>query len=176
MDCPVRLYRRAKKRELIRLSPDLNRNKNSDEQLQNRGQRTLFFCSCPRGTECSRWNGSSGSRNIFIAGCYWTIPEWTILILVSSEVFDDTYTAGIMNTRLDRLSHEDRKVLDTLATQLNDLKNREKNRIFCRNWNGYRYHRYLGSLLACWRWDWLPLWYSMKTSETGTGMRTSRGL
>jgi hypothetical protein len=54
-DCPVRLYRKAKKWELIRLSPDLNRNKNSDEQLQNRGQRTLFSCSCPRGTECSRF-------------------------------------------------------------------------------------------------------------------------
>jgi hypothetical protein len=49
---------------------------------------------------------------------------------VSSGRFDDTYTAGIMNTRLDHLSHEDRKVLETLATQLNDPKNREKNRIF----------------------------------------------
>ena len=52
------------------------------------------------------------------------------LILVSSGVFDDIYAAGIMSTRLDRLSHEDRIVLDSLVTQLNDPKNRDKNRIF----------------------------------------------
>jgi len=52
------------------------------------------------------------------------------LILVSSGVFDDTCAAGIMSTRLDRLSHEDRRVLDSLGTQLNDPENREKNRIF----------------------------------------------
>ena len=52
------------------------------------------------------------------------------LILVSSGVFDDTYAAGIMSTRLDRLSHEDRIVLDSLETKLNDPKNRDKNRIF----------------------------------------------
>ena len=52
------------------------------------------------------------------------------LILVSSGVFDDAYAAGIMNTRLNRLSQEDRVVLETLATKLNDPKNRDKNRIF----------------------------------------------
>lgn len=52
------------------------------------------------------------------------------LILVSSGVFDDTYATGIMNTRLERLSHEDRSVLDSLVTKLNDPKNRDKNRIF----------------------------------------------
>lgn len=52
------------------------------------------------------------------------------LILVSSGVFDDTYAAAIMNTRSDRLSHEDRIVLDSLVTKLNDPEYREKNRIF----------------------------------------------
>jgi pimeloyl-ACP methyl ester carboxylesterase len=52
------------------------------------------------------------------------------LILVSSGVFEDTYTAGIMRTRLNRLSQKDREVLETLATKLNDPKNRDKNRIF----------------------------------------------
>jgi len=52
------------------------------------------------------------------------------LILVSSGVFEDTYAAGIMITRSDRLSHEDRSVLDSLGTKLNDPKNRDKNRIF----------------------------------------------
>jgi pimeloyl-ACP methyl ester carboxylesterase len=52
------------------------------------------------------------------------------LILVSSGVFDDTCAAGIMSTRLGRLSHEDRIVLDSLETKLNDPKNRDKNRIF----------------------------------------------
>jgi len=52
------------------------------------------------------------------------------LILVSSGVFDDTYAAGIMRTRLDRLSQEDRIVLDSLETKMNDPKNRDKNRIF----------------------------------------------
>jgi pimeloyl-ACP methyl ester carboxylesterase len=52
------------------------------------------------------------------------------LILVSSGVFDDTYAAAIMSTRLDRLSHEDRSVLDSLGTKLNNPKNRNKNRFF----------------------------------------------
>jgi pimeloyl-ACP methyl ester carboxylesterase len=52
------------------------------------------------------------------------------LILVSSGPFEDSYAEGIMNTRLDRLSHEDRYVLDSLVTQLNDPKKRDKNRIF----------------------------------------------
>ena len=52
------------------------------------------------------------------------------LILVSSGVFDDTYATGIMSTRLDRLSHEDRFVLDSLVTKLNDQENRDNNRIF----------------------------------------------
>ena len=52
------------------------------------------------------------------------------LILVSSGVFDDPYAAAIMSTRLDRLSHEDRFVLDYLVTKLNDPKNRDKNIIF----------------------------------------------
>jgi pimeloyl-ACP methyl ester carboxylesterase len=52
------------------------------------------------------------------------------LILVSSGVFDDTYAADIMSTRLDRLSYEDRIILDSLVTKLNDPKNRDKNRIF----------------------------------------------
>ena len=52
------------------------------------------------------------------------------LILVSSGVFDDAYAAGITNTRLNRLSQEDREVLETLATKLNDPMTRDKNRIF----------------------------------------------
>jgi pimeloyl-ACP methyl ester carboxylesterase len=52
------------------------------------------------------------------------------LILVSSGVFDDSYAAGIMSTRLDHLSYEDRIILDSLVTKLNDPKNRDKNRIF----------------------------------------------
>ncbi len=47
------------------------------------------------------------------------------LILVSSGVFEDTYAAGIKITRSDRLSHEDRSVLDSLGTKLNDPKNRD---------------------------------------------------
>jgi pimeloyl-ACP methyl ester carboxylesterase len=49
---------------------------------------------------------------------------------VSSGVFDDSYAAGIMSTRLDRLSYDDRIVLDSLETKMNDPKNRDKNRIF----------------------------------------------
>jgi pimeloyl-ACP methyl ester carboxylesterase len=52
------------------------------------------------------------------------------LILVSSGVFDDSYAAGIMSTRLDRLSHKDTIVIDTLVTKLNDPTSRDKNRIF----------------------------------------------
>ena len=52
------------------------------------------------------------------------------LILVSSGAFDDTSAAGITDTRLKRLSQKDRDVLKTLATKLNDPKNRDKNRIF----------------------------------------------
>ena len=52
------------------------------------------------------------------------------LILVSSGVFEDTYAAGIMITRSDRLSQEDRSVLGSLGTKLNDPKNRDKNRFF----------------------------------------------
>jgi pimeloyl-ACP methyl ester carboxylesterase len=52
------------------------------------------------------------------------------LILVSSGAFDDIYAEGIVNTRLDRLSHEDRCGLDSLVTQLNNPKNRDKNSIF----------------------------------------------
>jgi pimeloyl-ACP methyl ester carboxylesterase len=52
------------------------------------------------------------------------------LILVSSGVFDDSCAAGIMNTRLDRLSHHDTIILDSLVTKLNDPETRDKNRIF----------------------------------------------
>jgi len=52
------------------------------------------------------------------------------LILVSSGVFDDSYAAGIMRARLNRLSQEDTAVLETLATRLNNPKNRDKNRVF----------------------------------------------
>jgi pimeloyl-ACP methyl ester carboxylesterase len=52
------------------------------------------------------------------------------LILVSSGVFDDSYAAGIMSTRSDRLSYDDRIVLNSLDTKMNDPKNRDKNRIF----------------------------------------------
>jgi pimeloyl-ACP methyl ester carboxylesterase len=52
------------------------------------------------------------------------------LILISSGAFEDSYAAGIMSTRLDRLSYEDRIILDSLGTKLNDLKNRDKNIIF----------------------------------------------
>ena len=52
------------------------------------------------------------------------------LILVSSGVFDDAYAAGITNTRLNRLSQEDREVLETLATKLNDPMTWDKKRIF----------------------------------------------
>jgi len=52
------------------------------------------------------------------------------LILVSSGVFDDAYAAAIMSTRSDRLSRQDRIVLDSLVTKLHDPKDRDKNRIF----------------------------------------------
>jgi pimeloyl-ACP methyl ester carboxylesterase len=52
------------------------------------------------------------------------------LILVSSGVFDDSYAAGIMSTRLDRLSYQDTIIIDSLVTKLNNPKNRDKNRIF----------------------------------------------
>jgi pimeloyl-ACP methyl ester carboxylesterase len=52
------------------------------------------------------------------------------LILVSSGVFDDAYAAAIMSTRADRLSRQDRIVLDSLITKLHDPKDRDKNRIF----------------------------------------------
>ena len=52
------------------------------------------------------------------------------LILVSSGVFDDTYSAGIMKTRLNRLSQKDRITMDSLATKLDDPNEQEKNRIF----------------------------------------------
>jgi pimeloyl-ACP methyl ester carboxylesterase len=52
------------------------------------------------------------------------------LILVSSGVFDAACAAGIMSTRLQRLSHEDRCGLDSLVTKLNDPENLDKNRIF----------------------------------------------
>jgi pimeloyl-ACP methyl ester carboxylesterase len=52
------------------------------------------------------------------------------LILVSSGVFDDTYSAGIMKMRLNRLSQKDRITLDSLAAKLDDPNEREKNRIF----------------------------------------------
>jgi pimeloyl-ACP methyl ester carboxylesterase len=52
------------------------------------------------------------------------------LILVSSGVFDDAYATGIMSTRLHRLSHKDRSVLDSLVTKLNAPENKDKNEIF----------------------------------------------
>jgi pimeloyl-ACP methyl ester carboxylesterase len=52
------------------------------------------------------------------------------LILVSSGVFDDSYAASILSTRLDRLSHHDTIVLDALVTKLNNPESRNKNRIF----------------------------------------------
>jgi len=52
------------------------------------------------------------------------------LILVSSGVFDESYAAGIMSTRLHRLSREDRSLLDSLVTKLNAPENRDKNKIF----------------------------------------------
>jgi pimeloyl-ACP methyl ester carboxylesterase len=52
------------------------------------------------------------------------------LILVSSDVFEDRYATGIMSTRSDRLSSNERTVLDSLVTKLNDPKSRDKNRIF----------------------------------------------
>ncbi len=52
------------------------------------------------------------------------------LILVSSGVFDESYAAGIMSTRLHHLSREDRSLLDSLVTKLNAPENRDKNKIF----------------------------------------------
>jgi pimeloyl-ACP methyl ester carboxylesterase len=52
------------------------------------------------------------------------------LILVSSGVFDDSYAAGIMSTRSDRLSPHERIILKSFVTKLNDPKSRDKNRIF----------------------------------------------
>ena len=52
------------------------------------------------------------------------------LILISSGAFEDSYAAGIMSTRSDRLSYDDRIVLDALETKMHDPKNRDKNRIF----------------------------------------------
>ncbi len=60
------------------------------------------------------------------------------LILVSSGVFDDAYAAGIMSTRLNRLSQDDRDVLETLATKLNDPNEQGQKQNFCRIWNDYR--------------------------------------
>jgi pimeloyl-ACP methyl ester carboxylesterase len=52
------------------------------------------------------------------------------LILVSSGMFDDNYAAGIMSTRLARLSHQDTIIMDSLEIKLNDPECRDKNRIF----------------------------------------------
>jgi pimeloyl-ACP methyl ester carboxylesterase len=52
------------------------------------------------------------------------------LILVSSGVFDDSYAAGIMSTRSDRLSPHERIILKSYVTKLNDPKGRDKNGTF----------------------------------------------
>jgi len=52
------------------------------------------------------------------------------LILVSSGVFEDQYAAGIMKTRLSRLSEGERTRLDSLTRALNDPTQTNKNAIF----------------------------------------------
>jgi hypothetical protein len=46
-------------------------------------------------------------------------PALVRKLILSSGAFDDTCAAGIMNTRLDRLSHEDRRSPDPLVSHLN---------------------------------------------------------
>ena len=52
------------------------------------------------------------------------------LILVSSGVFDYTYALGIMNTRLNRLSHKDKTAIKKLVARLDDPRSGNKNEIF----------------------------------------------
>ena len=52
------------------------------------------------------------------------------LILVSSGVFEDHYASSIMQTRLSRLSDEERARFDTLTTALHDPTNTDKNATF----------------------------------------------
>jgi pimeloyl-ACP methyl ester carboxylesterase len=65
------------------------------------------------------------------------------LILVSSGVFEESYAAGIMNTRSDRLSYQDTIVMDSLVTKLHDPKCRDKNRIFA------EYGKIIGKADSC---------------------------
>jgi pimeloyl-ACP methyl ester carboxylesterase len=52
------------------------------------------------------------------------------LLLVSSGVFDNTYAAGIMNTRLNRLSRKDKTAIKNLVARLDDPRSGDKNEIF----------------------------------------------
>lgn len=52
------------------------------------------------------------------------------LILVSSGVFEEQYAAGIMQTRLSRLSNEERARFDTLFSALNDPTNPDPDATF----------------------------------------------
>lgn len=60
------------------------------------------------------------------------------LILVSSAVFEEEYAAGIMETRLSRLSPEERTIVDRLTAELEDPAAKEKDGIFAQ----------LGTLMA----------------------------
>lgn len=52
------------------------------------------------------------------------------LILVSSGVFKDSYAEGIMKTRLNRLSEEEKTKFDLLSKTLDDPANENKNAAF----------------------------------------------
>lgn len=54
------------------------------------------------------------------------------LILVSSAVFEERYAAGIMETRLSRLSSEERATVDRLSRELEDPAGKDKDRAFAR--------------------------------------------
>jgi pimeloyl-ACP methyl ester carboxylesterase len=60
------------------------------------------------------------------------------LILVSSAVFEDKYAIGIMETRLSRLSPEERATVDRLTGELDDPAGEGKDRVFAQ----------LGALIA----------------------------
>ena len=60
------------------------------------------------------------------------------LILVGSAVFEEKYAAGIMETRLSRLSPEERATVHRLTGELDDPAGKEKDLIFAR----------LGTLMA----------------------------
>jgi pimeloyl-ACP methyl ester carboxylesterase len=53
------------------------------------------------------------------------------LVLVGSPPFEDKYAAEIMQTRLSRLSKEDKEKVNSFARLINDAEDNEKDKILC---------------------------------------------